>query len=66
LLSSLPGSIRKNGERYGALIPLETIKKLNAEQEVFIKATEGLRQTIYEKELYLKAELVKKDPDTTP
>ncbi len=41
-----------------------TIKKLNAEQEAFIKATEDLRQTIYEKELYLKAELVKKAPDT--
>ena len=43
----------------------ETIKKPNAEQEAFIRATEALRQTIYEKELYLKAELVKKDPDTT-
>jgi hypothetical protein len=42
-----------------------TIKKLNAEQEAFIKATEDLRQTIYEKELYLKAELVKKAPDIT-
>jgi Heavy-metal resistance len=41
-----------------------TVKKLNAEQEAFIKATEDLRQTIYEKELYLKAELVKKAPDT--
>lgn len=41
----------------------ETIKKLNAEQEAFIRATEDLRQAIYEKELYLKAELVKKDPD---
>jgi len=41
----------------------ETIKKLNAEQEAFIKATEDLRQTIYEKELYLKAELSKKAPD---
>jgi hypothetical protein len=40
-----------------------TIKKLNAEQESFIRATEALRQTIYEKELYLKAELVKKQPD---
>jgi hypothetical protein len=39
-------------------------KKLNAEQEFFIKATEDLRQTIYEKELYLKGELVKKAPDT--
>ncbi len=40
-----------------------TIKKLNAEQESFIKSTETLRQTIYEKELYLKAELVKRQPD---
>ena len=40
-----------------------TIKKLNIEQESFIKSTEVLRQTIYEKELYLKAELVKKQPD---
>ena len=40
-----------------------TIKMLNVEQEAFIKATETLRQTIYEKELYLKAELVKKQPD---
>lgn len=40
-----------------------TIKRLNAEQESFIKSTQVLRQTIYEKELYLKAELVKKQPD---
>ena len=42
----------------------ETIKELNSEQESFIRATEDLRQTIYEKELYLKAELVKRNPDT--
>jgi hypothetical protein len=41
-----------------------TVKKLNDEQEAFIRATETLRQAIYEKELYLKAELVKKDPDS--
>lgn len=41
----------------------ETVKKLNAEQESFILATEDLRQTIYEKELYLKVELAKKEPD---
>jgi hypothetical protein len=49
---------------YGRNISNATIKKLNAEQEAFIKATENLRQTIYEKELYLKAELVKKAPET--
>ena len=42
----------------------ETIRKLNREQEAFIKATEDLRQSIYEKGLYLKAELAKEDPDT--
>ena len=41
----------------------ETVNKLNAEQEAFIKSTEDLRHTIYEKELYLKAELAKKDSD---
>ena len=48
---------------YNDYLSDETIKKLNNEQEAFIKATQDLRQTIYEKELYLKAELVKKDPD---
>jgi hypothetical protein len=41
-----------------------TIKQLNTEQESFIQSTEALRQTIYAKELYLKAELSKKNPDT--
>ncbi len=43
----------------------ETVKKLNTEQKSFIKAKEDLRQTIYEKDLFLKAEFVKKAPDTT-
>lgn len=47
---------------YSNYLSDETITKLNAEQEAFIKSTEALRQTIYEKELYLKAELVKKQP----
>ena len=42
----------------------ETIKKLNDEQEAFIIATEDARQAIYEKELYLKVELSKKEPDS--
>lgn len=41
----------------------ETIHKLNSEQKMFIKTTENLRQKIYEKELYLKVELAKKEPD---
>jgi hypothetical protein len=50
---------------YDRYLSDETIKKLNTEQETFIKATEDFRHTIYEKELYLKAELVKKDPNVT-
>jgi hypothetical protein len=49
---------------YNRELSNETIRKLNHEQEAFIKATEDLRQSIYEKELYLKAELVKQDPNT--
>ena len=48
---------------YDRYLNNETVKKLNAEQEAFIRVTEDLRQTIYEKELYLKVELSKKEPD---
>jgi hypothetical protein len=59
----MPGGTNKYPGYYSSLSD-ETIKKLNAEQESFITSTEDLRQIIYEKELYLKAELVKKSPDT--
>ncbi len=48
---------------YDRYLSDETVKKLNSEQEAFIKVSEDLRQTIYEKELYLKVELSKKEPD---
>lgn len=48
---------------YDRYLKNETVKILNAEQEAFLKVTEDLRQTIYEKELYLKVELAKKEPD---
>ena len=48
---------------YDRNLNAETVKKLNAEQEAFINVTEDLRQAIYEKELYLKVELSKKEPD---
>ena len=60
----MPGGSKKY-PGYDRYLSDDTIKKLNAEQESFIIATEDLRQIIYEKELYLKAELAKKDPDTT-
>ena len=49
---------------YDRYLKDETVKKLNTEQEAFIMTTEDLRQTIYEKELYLKVELSKKEPDS--
>ena len=58
----MPGGHNKYPGYYNYLSDA-TIEELNTEQESFIKATEDLRQTIYEKELYLKAELVKKSPD---
>ncbi len=48
---------------YESNLSNETVKKLNTEQEAFIKTTENLRQTIYEKELYIKVELAKREPD---
>lgn len=60
--SGMPGGSSKY-PGYDGHLSDTTIKKLNTEQESFIKSTEVLRQTIYEKELYLKAELVKKEPD---
>ena len=62
--SGMPGGSNKY-PGYNSDLSDETIRKLNVEQESFIKATEDFRQTIYEKELYLKAELAKKNPDTT-
>ena len=60
--TGMPGGSSKY-PGYDSKLSIETIKKLNDEQESFIQATEGFRQTIYEKELYLKAELAKKRPD---
>jgi hypothetical protein len=48
---------------YDRYLSDETVKKLNTEQEAFIKMTEEPRQVIYEKELYLKVELSKNKPD---
>jgi hypothetical protein len=58
-------SSRKTGKypEYDRYLTPETVKKLKAEQESFIKATENLRYTLYENELSLKFELSKKEPD---
>ncbi|MBA3028616.1 MAG: hypothetical protein FP816_07380 [Desulfobacteraceae bacterium] len=56
------GKVGKYPE-YGRYLYPETLEKLNTEQEAFIKTTEDIRYTLYEKELCLKIELAKKEPD---
>lgn len=43
----------------------EDIKALEEERTAFLKATENIRQNIYAKELELRSELYKENPDTT-
>jgi hypothetical protein len=59
------GKVGKSGRYlgYDRYLDAETVKELNIEQQTFIKATESLRYTVYEKELSLKLELIKKEPD---
>ena len=42
----------------------EEITKLNEERSAFFKATQDLRQNIYQKRLELNSELAKKNPDS--
>lgn len=58
----MPGGTDKYSG-YNSKLSDETIKKLNAEQETFVKEMEYLRQIIYDIKFCLNAELVKKDPD---
>jgi zinc resistance-associated protein len=52
------------GGYYGNLSD-EEIAKLDQQRSEFFKATENIRQKLYEKELALRSELVKKSPDTS-
>ncbi|MBA3035892.1 MAG: periplasmic heavy metal sensor [Desulfobacterium sp.] len=58
------GQAYDRGSCYMNNLSDDEIKKANEEREAFFKATEGLRQDIYAKELELKSELAKKDTDT--
>jgi hypothetical protein len=51
------------GHGYTGGLSADEIKRLDAEQSGFLKATEGLRQSLYEKELLLRDELNKDNPD---
>ena len=41
----------------------EQIEKMETEREAFFKDTEPLRQKLYEKEMALRSEMVKENPD---
>ena len=43
----------------------EEITKLDQQRDEFFKATENIRQKLYEKELALRSELAKENPDTS-
>jgi len=51
------------GEYYDNL-SADEIEKLNQQRAEYFEATENIRQALYEKELALRNELAKQDPDT--
>lgn len=55
---------RQGGGYYGNL-SADEIAKLDQQRSEFFKATEGIRQQLYEKELALQSELAKENPDTS-
>jgi len=66
------GQYRGDGSGYGrgygnrgfmGNLSEEEITKLNEERSAFFKATQDLRQNIYQKRLELNSELAKKNPD---
>lgn len=55
---------QQGGGYYGNL-SADEIAKLDQQRAEFFKATEGIRQQLYEKELALQGELSKENPDTS-
>jgi zinc resistance-associated protein len=58
-----PGGCRGSGF-YGGNLSSEEIAGLDQQRAEYFRATEGLRQQLYEKQLALQSELAKKEPDT--
>ena len=54
---------RHNGGYYGGPSG-EGLERLNEQRAQFYKETENLRQELYEKQMDLRSELAKEDPDT--
>ena len=65
-----PGWHHRGGYGYGqegyyGNLSTEEIAKLDQQRSEYFKATENIRQKLYEKELALRSELAKEDPDTS-
>ena len=52
-------------EGYSGNLSADEIAKLDQQRAEYFKATENIRQKLYEKELALRSELAKEDPDTS-
>jgi len=57
------GSRGYGGQGYQSDLSDEDIAKLNQERQAFSEATSDLRENLYQKELELRSELAKQDPD---
>ena len=53
------------GHVYRADLKDEDIKALDEERSAFLRATDSIRQNVYSKELELRSELYKEDPDVS-
>jgi len=52
-------------EGYYGNLSADEIAKLDQQRDEYFKATENIRQNLYEKELALRSELAKENPDTS-
>jgi len=59
------GNYGEPGWDYRSNLNDEDIKALEKERSSFLKATDSIRRNLYSKELELKSELAKKNPDAT-
>jgi hypothetical protein len=59
------GYYGERGYDYRADLKDEDIKALEEERSAFLKATESIRQNLYSKELELRSELYKENPDVS-
>ena len=59
------GYFGERGYDYPGHLNDEDIKALEAERSAFLKATDSIRQNLYSKELELRSELYKENPDVS-